>query len=378
MSARSSSNEADAGGAESGGPGPEVHLCDNYSHLLRASADLAGRKGGAATSIVLFIDDHLPLDHSLRQELESLTGIRIRCVSDLGAIAEFSRLPHWVPDMLRRNLSWHNCCPVTPFRWAPRDLRNRQFEVAFVYHPGFFLSKVVAGRSQRVIMRDSGYANYVYHRVPKRRKALRLLAGRSPLRQVWGEERWVDAIEVVRPDQLPRRARHKGSKLTLDQLMNRLPRDQSRQIARAFWGSGPVLSIDNSTALLVTQPIEQLGICSPTEKRQLYSQIVARLRALNFNIVVKPHPRETLPPLPGEVCLPAAFPIEAWTWLDQPQFDLAISLNSAALADSQVSFAARHLQLVPPSYFFAEYWNQWPSLIEASFVSWGANATDGC
>lgn len=369
---------AHGGPAPSEPPGTEIHLCDNYSHLLRAAADLAGRTSGfAEPPLVLFIDDQLPLSRDLRIALGSLTGAEFRCVSDVGAIDEFARLPTSLPDMLRRNLSWTGPRPVTPFGWTPDYLDGRTFDTAYVYHPGFFLSKVVAGRCRRVVMRDSGYSNYVPHRVPIRRALPRLFAGRSPRRQIWGEERWVDEIEVVRPDQLPEQVRHKAVRRTLDEMMSQLPPERAYSVARAFWGDHPFPeTAGDSTALLITQPIERLEICSSSEKHALYSSITTRLRRLGYRVVVKPHPRDVEDALPDEPQLPAPFPIEAWHWLGQEPFELAVSLNSAALSDDQVSFADDHLQLVPPTQFYAAFWPTWPTLIDRAFHSWQVPATD--
>ena len=78
--------------------------------------------------------------------------------------------------MIRRNVSWSGGWrPIGPSSWVPSFLANRTFEIGYVYHPGFFLSKVVAGRCDKVVMRDSGYANYVTHRVPWDQRALGVL-----------------------------------------------------------------------------------------------------------------------------------------------------------------------------------------------------------
>lgn len=358
---------------------PDAHLCDNYSHLLRAVADLVGRRTEAHASrhVVYFIDDRFQLDEDVRCELERLSGADVVRISDAAAVEAFARLPRRLPGVVRRNISWRSGRPITPFQWAPAELADRSFGTAYVYHPGFFLSKVLAGRSGRVVMRDSGYSNYVRHRVPLTKAAVRLLAGRSPFRQTWGEERWIDEIEVVRPDRLPGRVQRKGRRLTLDDLMTKLPAAEAQAVAMAFWGDHPLPSGTlEHAALLVTQPIELLGICSEADKTRLYADIATRLRDRGFEVVVKPHPREPDTVIPGVPHLPSAFPIEAWQWLDRPPFAAAVSLNSAALADNRVGFALDHLQLVPPTKFYGSEWSTWPSLIDAAFAAWSGGTAD--
>lgn len=349
----------------------EVHLCDNYLHLLYAAADLAARSEDDGERLVLFIDDQLPLHDDLRAELTQLTGAEIVVVSDRSAIEDFARLPRRAPAMLRRNLSWSaRGTPIGPRSWVPPFLSERRFGIGYVYHPGFFLSKVVAGRCDVVVMRESGYANYVPHRVPWSRRLPRLLAGRPPGVQVWGEEPWVDAIEVVRPEQLPERVRHKASPLTLDMLMGALPTERARAVAQAFWGTAPpVASPERPTALVITQPIDQLGICSTPEKLDVYRDVVRRLRHLDLDVIVKPHPRERVT-LDGEREVPASFPIEAWAWLGQAPFEVAVSLNSTALAASGRSFARDGVQLIPPERFYPADWAEWPRLIEDAWHRW--------
>lgn len=356
------------------GVGPddaEVHLCDNYAKLLLAMADLASRESRSRSPrpLVLFIEDRLPLGDDLGQSLAALTNAEIVRVSDHSAIESFARLPRFLPPMLRRNLSWTGAwTPVRPSTWTPAFLSGRRFGTGYVYHPGFFLSKVVAGHSDRVVMRDDGYANYVRHRVPLKRVVPRLLAGRSPRYQTWGEEPWVDEIQVVRPDQLPHRIQHKASRLMLDDLMSEMSDHQARKLANAFWGSTePPATGEHPTALILTQPLDQLGICTTTEKADLYQEIVDRVRKRGLDIVVKCHPRERKPVLQNEQQIPAAFPIEAWIWIGQPRFDLAVSLNSTSLSDPKASFAQQTLQLIPPERFYAEHWKDWPALIDGAF-----------
>ncbi len=347
----------------------EVHLCDNYTHLFYAVADLLGRRPDRPT--IVYIDDAMPVGTETGERLSSLVGADLLRVSDDGQIDSFARLPRFAPAILRRNLSWADRRPIGPTSWEASVLADRRFATGFVYHPGFFLSKVLVGRCDRIVMRDSGYANYVKHKVPARRMLPRLLAGRSPRYQIWGEERWVDHIEVARPDQLPGRVQHKASRLSLPDLRCRITDEHARALARSFFDDATVPDIDDPSALLLTQPLEQIGICTYEEKRELYEGIASALRRSGFHVVVKAHPRELAPALEQYEQLPRAFPAEAWSWLGRPPFDLAVSLNSTSLAADDPSFARSRLQLIPPTAFYARHWTEWPTMIERALSELG-------
>lgn len=350
--------------------GGNLHLCDNYLHLLFAVADAANADSFTSRPLILFLDDRLPLSDDLRAALAQISGAELTVISDRTTVDEFARLPARFPGVLRRNVSWPDRRPTRPSGWTPDFLSGRHFSTGFVYHPGFFVSKVAAGHCDRIVMRDSGYANYVRHPVPPGQWVLRLLSRQPPRWQTWGEESWIDAIEVAQPDRLPARARCKATRQTLDDVMERLPPDTALAIAAAFWGEHPAPdNVAGRRALLLTQPIDELGMCSTNAKCELYENIADRLRSKGFGIVVKPHPREQYPPLPDAIHLPASFPIEAWTWLGQPTFDLAISLNSTSLVDRETSLASSTLQLVEPEQFYPEHFPAWQASIDERLAS---------
>lgn len=352
----------------------DVHLCDHYLHLLTATADLGADQPMSTSDkpLILFIGDHLPFDAEFQARLARHARADIVVVSDDEAVEEYSRLPRWFPGQIRRNLNWTSRGALQrPQDWTPSFLTGRSFKNAYVYHPGFFLSKVVAGHCEKVIMRESGYANYVRHRVPVRRMGLRLLARRHPLRQTWGEEPWVDEIQVMRPDQLPPNVRSKATKLTLEDLRGRLDPATARDIALLFWpDSEPATVGPGPTALIATQPIDQLGMCSTEQKFALYEDLAGRLEHEGYTVIVKPHPREQQVAMTNRQQLPRSFPIEAWTWIGQEPFDVAVSLNSTSLLDPGSSLAHSQLQLIAPDRFYAEHWSAWPTMIAEAYGTW--------
>lgn len=344
----------------------EIHLIDNYAHLLWAAADLMGRPAAGCERRIAFIDDRLPLDPDRMAAIANLADAEVITVSDHQAIEEFARLPRWMPNIVRRNITWASR-PVTPLSWCPDWLPGGGIEVGYVYHPGFFLSKVVAGRADHVVMRDSGFANYVRHRVPLFKAVLRLAVGRSPRYQVWGEEPWIDEIEVAQPDRLPEPARSKAHRLTADTLMSNISGDGARRLALTLWGDDPVPELSSRpTALLLTQPLDMIGMASTTEKSDLYQELSAEIDRAGYDLVVKHHPRDTTPVLADKPTIPAHFPVEAWRWLDRRPFDLAVALNSTSLAAGDQSVAAQIIQLVEPTRFYPRYWPDWsPSVCDS-------------
>ena len=343
---------------------PDLYLCNAYRHLLVALALViaAGRPAW-----VIYLEDECPLPPDLRARLaRACPEARLICSKDRTQMAAFMRLPGFVPGILRRNLRPAPVWPglIRPGRWRAPLLEGQRFATGHVFHAGFFFSKVVAGSCDRVVLRESGLNNYITLPVPRGKALLRGLSGLPARAQVWGEDRWIDRIEVSRPEDLPAPVRGKGHGFRLEDLFAALPQDRARALGTAFLG-GPLppdaaeakgtyptdLSTGGPDALLLTQPLEDIDLCSAAEKRALYAALVTVLRAHGYRVHVKPHPRERVVPLPDTRTLPAEVPIEAWPLASAQRFDLAVALCSASLEVGTASFARRRCQLVAPDQF---------------------------
>ena len=357
-----------AGNGQAGQVLPDLHLCNTYRHLLMSLATIA-HAGRAAT--VLYLEDALPIPADMRQRLATACPLATFIFTrDADQMAAFARLPRGVPAIIRRNLTLGSAGLTTPRNWQMPVLAGQRFATGYLYHAGFFTAKVVAARCRRVVLRESGLNNYVRLQVPPLKAALRALAGLPPRQQVWGEQRWIDAIEVSHPADLPVEVRGKARALTFSDVMDVLPATTARNIAAAFCAQMPQIAVAGTkTAILLTQPIDDIGICAPADKQALYSQIVGVLVKAGYRVSVKPHPSEAAFTLPGVMTLPPAFPVEAWPYITDQKFSLAVALCSAALVSGARAFADQTTQLVPAAMFNVDHFAKWPGVIAPALAT---------
>lgn len=142
-----------------------------------------------------------------------------------------------------------------------------------------------------------------------------------------------------------------GHGFRLEDEFAALPQDRARALGRPFWaghrrpmpqrqGRHPAdLSTGGPDALLLTQPLEDIDLCSAAEKRALYAALVTALWR-GHRVHVKPHPRERV--------VPARHPHPAGRSADRgiaaglgAALDLAVALCSASLEVGTASFIRR-------------------------------------
>jgi Alpha-2,8-polysialyltransferase (POLYST) len=346
----------------------DVFLCGTRRHLLMALATIA-QAGRSAT--LIYLEDALPISAEMRTRLkQACPQVTFIFTKDSDQIAAFARLPRMVPAIVRRNLTFGGMWGVMrPDAWQCPLIKDQRFGTGYVYHSVFFMAKVLAGRCDQMVLREDGLSNYVGREVPPFKAALRLLCGLSPRHQIWGEERWIARIEVSRPDDLPTAVRAKAVRLSFRDVMEGLPVPTARRIAAAFLPEVPQLAQGTRTAILLTQPLDAVGICSSAQMQQIYTEIADRLMRAGYRVYVKPHPTEGDAPLPGVMALPPDFPVEVWPYVTDQKFSLAVALCSASLAGGARAFAHRTTQLLGPGLFNAGSFADWPALISAAIAA---------
>lgn len=331
---------------------PTLHLCHNYRQLLHALID-ASRDAGPTT--ILYLQDDLPVPEPAQALIAALCpAARLAFISDRAMAAEFANLPGFLPAILRRNLRFPVRGGAVPIRWRPSDFATTRFGTGYIYHPGFFSAKVFAGMCRRVVMRESGMNNYIALDVPPTKAVLRALSGLPARRQIWGEEPWIESIEVEMPEALPVPIRHKARRLRFADVLAAAP---ERLVERAVALLAPDISdvtVPPHAALILTQPIDELGLCDAENKRAIYARLAHALTARGYRVFVKNHPREAAYTLPGTETVARGFPIETWALVQEGRFALAVALHSAALAQSGADFAERTVQLFDGFAFAGE------------------------
>jgi hypothetical protein len=322
---------------------------------------LASIAAAGQAAVVVYLEDEVPVPAALRARLAGVSPLtEFIFTTDTVEQKSFTRAPAWVPAVIRRNLSLHDRRFISPLRWRSSLLADRRFATGYISHAGFFFSKVVAGRCARIVLRESGLNNYTALPVPPLKAVLRAVSGLSPRRQIWGEAAWIGQIEVARPQDLPLLVRGKAVQNSFAQVMQALPAIQSQALAQAFLDAPlPIFTAPQPTALLLSQPLEQIGMGDAEAKQALYAELATELRRQGFQIYLKQHPREARFDLPNSLALPARFPIEAWPYCAAPRFDLAVAICSAALDMGNNDFAKRNLQLVAVADFNAPGYRVW-------------------
>ncbi len=335
----------------------ELHLCNNLRHLMFALADILGR---SAQATIIYLEDDAQLSKSLRMRIsETYPHIRLLVSTDAAQIAEFGGID--LTGLMRRNLRFDGVRGFTrSTRWALPMLTEQRFDIGFIYHTGLFSAKSAAFSCDHVVMRESGLNNYVALPVPWPKAVVRACVGLPPFRQVWGEERWVDVIEVSRPEYLPARVQAKARGLTFAKLLGSLDEKQALTLGRVFVPTSPELNLKpEPRAVVLTQAIDDAGLCTSAEKKAIYQGIVDVLQAQGYDIHVKHHPTETPYSLTGCTTFDANFPVELWATLGLPRFNLAVALCSAALIEGEALLAKKVVQLITPAQFNVAGVRQW-------------------
>ena len=329
---------------------PDIYLPSNALTLLAALASALGQDHPAE---IVYLDDDIALPNHVATGIrQKFPQIAFSVRSDRAAIDAFATLPKGFPDLIRRNIAPDLRVGLRRPANRPPEWLAPRYRTAHVYLTGKFVAKTLPGRCETIVLREEGLGNYYSLPFGPGKALLRMLLGRSPRRQIMGEEKWIDRIELSRPEALPPRLQAKASRLELADLLSRLPGNLAHEVVKVFW-QGPLSSPVAGSALILSQPIDMTGVCSTEEKQAVYAAIRQRLINAGFAVTTKRHPRETTRPCPhGEdATIPAFFPIEAWPWLTDWKFDVAVALCTSALDTMGGHFSTRQLQLVDPAQF---------------------------
>ena len=348
-----------------------IYLCNSPRHLFLSVAESMAR-GGRDT--IFYLADHAPLRPELITALKSLhPTAEFITDTDQALQREFTNLPQGLPGILKRNLRLHARHLFQTARgWRLPTLSSRKYDIAYLYHSGFFAAKPISALADFVVLRESGLNNYHARSVAANKALIRAIFGLSPFAQVWGEERWVDRIEVAHPERLPSQVAAKGAAhSTLDHFKNLAP-EKLEDLAKAFIPNGATFAPTRTTptALLLSQPLSEVGICTSRQKAAIYDEITQTLRSRGYEVHLKPHPLEVDFVTPVETIIPSEIPLEVWHGLNTPTYDIVVACRSFALAETSYHIAKKSIQLVSEHRFNARAFQTWqPSMRETLEVA---------
>ena len=325
---------------------PDLYLAPSSRPLLFSY--ISALHAGHAAEIV-YMNDYAPLPEEVRLSLtETFPDIHLAVRRDEDCIEEFATLPRWVPGLLRRNFAPGASGLFAGPADRPPEWLGPRYRNAFIYVTGPFMMKTLRRRCQNIILREEGLGNYHSQQIPPVKALARAAVGLSPFRQWMGEERWVDRIEIARPEALPPGLRRKAAPRQVLAMMEQLPEREARRLVRAFWPGPAFGGLPQRSALILSQPLAGLGMMSVPEADQLYADMAGMLQQAGYSVMFKTHPQKEAR---RAGALPGFFPIEAWRWLYPGKFDLAVALCSAALDEVGTMFSRDQLQLISPREF---------------------------
>ena len=342
-------------------PAPDLYLAPSSRPLLFSYAAALLQDHPAE---IVYMGDYAPLPTTVAANLRALfPQITLTLRTDRASVEDFASLPVWMPAILRRNLAPRRGQLITRPADKPPLWLAKRYRTAVIYVTGPFLTKTLPDRCDRIVLREDGLGNYHSRPVGWGKAILRALSGLAPRRHFMGEEPWVDAIELARPEALPPHLRHKASPLKQAELMRALPPETARALAKAFW-DGPEITLSPPAAIVLLQPLARLGLTSAEEETAIYSGIADRLRLAGYHVFVKGHPQDQRSLGTGPAELPPFFPMEAWPWLNEGRFDTAVALCSASIDGPESLFSETRLQLVRPEAFARGDLSGWDRVLE--------------
>lgn len=341
-----------------------LHLCTTFRQLLIAICDAIVTV--RHTTIICLLD-HQFISENMRMRLsKAFPSINFIYLIEKHELETFSTLPHWAPNILKRNISFKQKSLIRPFSWQPPSLEQKHYDIGYIYHSGPFMAKVVSGLCRETVLREDGYANYVIKTVGFGKAIVRLVFGLSPRHQLLGEQKWIHAIEVEQPEKLPLSLRNKARELKLINLLNKLQKKDFQNLAFSFGLEELFLKTVPGSALLLTQPIDEAGICTYSEKTRIYQTITDSLIKKGLKVYVKHHPNEASFPLNNVHQIPKHFPIELLPYLIENNFEILCSLCSTSTLSDTKSLAIKNLQLISLEKFNKENFYLWPSLLSSN------------
>lgn len=341
------------------------HLCITYNHLLMSLATITHLEYDVHTV-------YMPIDYQyvcpdIRRKIKlNFKNVDFKFVKERCYIDSFSKLPTFIPSIVRRNVSFSGFRVISSFHWFSGA---NKFDLFYCYHTGPFLSKCLSGNSRYTILRTDGFANYKYQDVTFFKGIIRFFFGLSHNRQIWGEEKWVNLIETPHPQLIPSQViQEKTKKFDLNQVKTLLEGDDLQCKIIDCFNIGSKIPIDlRSSVILLTQPISEVGFCDVEVEKSIYDSIIKFFIRHGYCVYVKQHPKENKKEFSPAVSLSRDFPVEILSLLGI-KARIAIALNTAALQD-EFPIANRQIQLIPLELFDNKGFSQWQSVINEKLMN---------
>ncbi|AOV97390.1 hypothetical protein A9798_10775 [Edwardsiella hoshinae] len=344
----------------------EIHVCITFRQLIFAVIDLSNKN---TEGVIVFLIDYQNISFDIRYRLiKNFKKIKFLFIKENCMVNEFSCFSERIPGLLRRNLSF-SLTDMKIFlgtrKWVPEIFKKYYFDVAYIYHSGPFVSKVMRAVSDKIILREDGLSNYLIHPITLIKAISRLFFFLSPTGQVWGEEKWVNSLQVESPEKLPMRVIHKASKISFEEIASKLSLNNRQKLLDSFSFEACLPKTKNiKTCLILTQPIDSVGICSTKDKIFFYNIISEKFLSLGYIVYMKNHPKEKVFSLPNVIDLAREFPVELISFVADIKFTYCVALCSTSIASNAGKLAVNNIQFIPLHLYNKDNLFLWKKLIE--------------
>ncbi len=306
----------------------KVYVCGTLYHVFISTLKSIEHKGMES---LLIVNDHTP-------NLDSIAGKLV----EHGFFSDYLLVPfikidnHQYRKRILRKLFLRNKFIIS-YVEKNSDIKSRyefirKSEINLYYNLGlssvYFLIRFKKNIFNQV---EDGFRNY--NPLVNNLKAFkRKYILNTP--QGEGRDPQIKTIEVQYPEKLPGIVKHKGRKLDLHGLVNKLS-EENRQILLDIFSQGHKFNISgNKKVILITQPLSEDGLVDEEYKINLYKQIL-KDHAAGYVIYVKAHPREKTDYKILKdfeiIEIPRNFPLEILNFFPDIVFEKGITIFSGAL-----------------------------------------------
>jgi len=209
-------------------------------------------------------------------------------------------------------------------------IRPLKLSDIFMYNDGQFLSQYIVTHYDNLNLIEEGIGNYANIKL----NFASLLKKMHGIYPPYGCNPKIKNIFVKRPQDLPQRVRKKGSYFNKSKYINVIPADLSRLIIKTFLNRKKFKPTLQNSALLITQPFSEDLVIKEEKKKSLYSEIIDKLNQ-KYRVYIKPHPREktdySFLKTKAEEVYDHTFPVEIINYVEEVDFDIAVTLSSSAI-----------------------------------------------
>jgi hypothetical protein len=333
----------------------KIFLCFTVKHLYTSLGFISELEGKVKSVIFLAVDHQdINIDDFDTSELDDLNS-KLITLDESTLIERFKQrnLLNF-SNFLSKNLyvGFKGGYLVSSFiqneivKLIPIDLINDE---VFLYHDKTFLSKFFINY-RNVNLVEDGLANY--SEIPVNggvlKRFIRKVIGLNPKFHILGEGTKVEHVLLTSPERAPSQIRHKCKKLPT--LFNEIDKKKKP----LFFGFFKLKAIQSTDVTFLTQGLDVAGLCSKEDKHYIYQVILkALVSKYKTNIVIKPHPSETVEEYSNLFdteqisFLPAKIPFEALIHCFSGPKVQCLSLYSSALTSSHSSITPINLVLSP-------------------------------